>query len=139
MSSSSSEFEFLSLCQCPSRSSSLSPSSSIYPSSFSLVIKFSGGEEPELKGSVLKLFYCVWLAAGLANLNYRRSKLDFSEAPQPRKGEEPLSIFFLGFKGLATFKMWDCQNTYPVMFSFKESLLTLVLLYDPVRIVSGHQ
>ena len=53
-------------------------------------------------------FYCVqeiWLAAGVANLNYRRSKLDFSEAPQPRKGEEPLSNFFLGFKGSAKLKM----------------------------------
>ena len=37
----------------------------------------------------------IWLAAGVRNLNYQRDKLDFSEAPQPQKGEEPfMNIFY---------------------------------------------
>ena len=102
MSSSSSEFSFLSLCQCPSRSSSLSPSSSIYPSPFRLFIKFAGGEEPELIGSVLKLFI-MYERYGLQPYSQISTTEGANWISQRRhslgRGKSRSQIFFLVLRG----------------------------------------
>ena len=64
---------------------------------------------------MLKHFFCfleIWLAARVRNLNNQMDKIDISEAPQPWKGEELLSIFFffLILRGRQNLKCWAGIN-----------------------------